>query len=47
MAKKENEQIFLFFNNDYQLMVEAAKILSVLGASKDAGIINFQHGLAA
>ena len=33
-----------FFNNDYQLMVGAAKIFSVLGESKDAGVINFQHG---
>ena len=45
--KRENEQIFRFFNNDYQLMVGAAKIFSVLGESKDAGVINFQHGLAA
>ena len=36
-----------FFNKDYQLMVEAAKILFVLGESKDAGLHNFQHGLAA
>ena len=45
--RRENEQIFRFFNNDYQLMVGAAKIFSVLGESKDAGVINFQHGLAA
>ena len=33
--KRENEQIFRFFNNDYnndyQLMVGVAKIFSVLG----------------
>ena len=46
MAEKGNEQIFRYFNNEYQLMVEAAKIFSVLGESKDAGVINFQHGLA-
>ena len=45
--KRENEHIFRFINNDYQLMVGAAKIFSVLGESKDAGGINFQHGLAA
>ena len=45
--RRENEQIFRFFNNDYQLIVEAAKSFSVLGESKDAGVINFQHGLAA
>ena len=45
--KRENEQIFRYFNNDYQLMVGAAKIFSVLGESKDAGVINFQRGLAA
>ena len=45
--RRENEKIFRFFNNDYQLMVGAAKIFSVLGESKDAGVINFQHGLAA
>ena len=45
--KRENEQIFRFFNNDYQLMVGAAKMFSVLGESKDAGVIMFQHGLAA
>ena len=28
-------------------MVGAAKILSVLGESKDASLHNFQHGLAA
>ena len=30
MAKKENEQIFRFFNNDCQLMVGAAKIVLFL-----------------
>ena len=45
--RRENEQIFRFFSNDYQLMVGAAKIFSVLGESKDAGVINFQHALAA
>ena len=45
--KRENEQIFRFFNNDYQLMVGAAKLFSVLGEGRDAGAINFQHGLAA
>ena len=45
--KSENEQFFRFFNKDYQLLVGAAKILSVLGESKDAGLHNFQHGLAA
>ena len=45
--KRENEQIFRFFNNDYQLMVGAAKSFSVLGESKDAGVINLQYGLAA
>ena len=45
--RRENEQIFRFFNNDYQLIVGAAKSFSVLGESKDAGVINFQHGLAA
>ena len=46
--RRENEQIFRFFNNDYQLIVGAAKSFSVLGGeSKDAGVINFQHGLAA
>ena len=45
--KRENEQICKFFNNDHQLMVGAAKNLFVLGESKDAGVINFQHGLAA
>ena len=44
--KRENEQIFRFFNNDYQLMVGTAKMFSVLGESKDAGVINFQHSLA-
>ena len=43
--KRENEQIFRFFNNDYQLMVGAAKIFSVLGESKDAGVIDFQMAL--
>ena len=47
LPKRENKQIFRFFNNDYQLMVGAAKIFSVLGESKDAGVIKFQHGLAA
>ena len=28
-------------------MVGAAKLFSVLGESKDAGVINIQHGLAA
>ena len=45
--RRENEQIFRFFNNDYQLIVGAAKSFSVLDESKDAGVINFQHGLAA
>ena len=45
--KSENKQFFRFFNRDYQLMVGAAKILSVLGESKDASLHNFQHGLAA
>ena len=45
--KSENEQFFRFFNRAYQLMVGAAKILSVLGESKDASLHNFQHGLAA
>ena len=45
--KSENEQFFRFFNKDYQLMVEADKILSVVGERKDAGLQNFQHSLAA
>ena len=45
--KSENKQFFRFFNKDYQLMVGAAKILSVLGESKDASLHNFEHGLAA
>ena len=45
--KRENEQFFRFFNKDYQLMVGAAKIFSVSGKGKDAGVISFQHGLAA
>ena len=45
--KSENEQFFRLFNKDYQPMVGAAKILSVLGESKDASLHNFQHGLAA
>ena len=45
--KRENEQIFRFFNNDYQLMVGIAKIFSVLAESKDAGVINFQHNHVA
>ena len=45
--RRENEQIFRFFNDDYQLIVGAANSCSVLGESKDAGAINFQHGLAA
>ena len=45
--KRENKQLFRFFNKDYQLIVGAAKILSVLGESKDASLHNFQHGLAA
>ena len=45
--KGENEQIFRLINKDYQLMVGAAKLLSVLGEGKDAGLHNFQHGLAA
>ena len=45
--KRENKQTFRFFNNDYQLTVGAAKFFFVLGESKDAGVINFQHGLAA
>ena len=44
--KRENEQIFRFFNNDYQLMVGAAKFFSVLDESKDAGVINFQFNIA-
>ena len=47
MAEKGKRVIFRFFNKDYQLMVGAAKILSVLGESKDASLHNFQHGLAA
>ena len=35
----------MFQHYDYQLMVGAAKFFSVLGESKDAGVINFQHGL--
>ena len=45
--KRENEQFFRFFNKDYQLIVRAAKILSVLGESKDVSLHNFLHGLAA
>ena len=46
--RRENGQIFRFFNNDYQLIVGTAKSFSVLGGeSKHAGVINFQHGLAA
>ena len=45
--RRENEQIFRFFNDDYQLIVGAANSCSVLGESKDARAINFQHGLAA
>ena len=44
--KRENEHFFRFFNKDYQLIVGAAKILFVLGESKDASLHNFQHGLA-
>ena len=44
--KREKEQFFRFFNKDYQLIVGAAKILSVLCESKDASFHNFQHGLA-
>ena len=43
---RENEQFFRFFNKDYQLIVGAAKILSVLSESKDTSLHNFQHGLA-
>ena len=45
--KRENEQFFRFFNKDYQLIVGAAKILSVLGERKDASLHNFQHGPVA
>ena len=47
MAEKRKQAIFRFFNKDYQLMVGAAKILPVLGESKDASLHSFQHGLAA
>ena len=45
--KRENKQFFRFFNKDYQLIVRAAKILSVLGESKDVSLHNFLYGLAA
>ena len=47
MAESKNEQFFRFFNKDYQLILGAAKIFSVLGESKDASLHNFYHGLAA
>ena len=43
----EKRVFFRFSNKDYQLMGGAAKILSVLGKSKGAGLHNFQHGFAA